>query len=96
MACKCLNETKDHIMTMVAEKNPEWDIKSSVFTNSAFFFTQGFSGFYNPLEIEYEIATKKGGVRTKKETLNINNNFCPFCGVKYFPDEKDKENEPAG
>ena len=39
------------------------------------------------VNIQYQVPTKAGGMKTKKEKTSMVGNYCMFCGEKYEKDE---------
>lgn len=90
MACKCIDNCEEKLLKTIAENHPNWKIDKygTGFANKVWMFDQNLYLITMVFNVEHEVTAKNGNVRTKKETININGVYCPFCGKKFEELEK--------
>ena len=80
--CNCINEDSTRIKEYFEKKEEVASVESVEFQNVAFMLKGGHQ-LYSEVVVTCKKANKKGELKSKKEKVNFNYNFCPFCGKSY-------------
>lgn len=86
--CNCIKEIQDSLRELPT-KFEEWhdrEITNVSIENACFMLSNPAIRLYSPVKVEYDYLNKKGEKKHKKEKVNFNYQFCPFCGEKYKED----------
>lgn len=85
--CKCRSDIEARLVDRIKDQIPEGSKELSVrLEGYALVFGDDLGLTMKnvlPIKIEYQAPVKKGGFKTKKQTMNMTGNYCMFCGGKY-------------
>lgn len=93
--CNCRSEIETRLVDHVKKQIPEGAVDLGVkLEGYAFMLGEGTLEMKNvmPIAISYRYPTKGTAkkpsvMREKKQTMNMQGNYCMFCGEKYDKDE---------
>lgn len=95
MTCDCKSTLTEKLLERAKEQLPDSRNLEVELTGYTFVFGDDNSlalrGFM-PVEVKHTVTVKKTGLdRVKKDKTSLIFTYCPFCGVKYKPDEPEKQ-----
>ncbi len=85
MTCNCKTEMTAALKERMAAKHPDSIIQSVEITGYSIALTNGRTAVERPsttVNVERQVPTKAGGIRTKKERVTLFFSYCPHCGKK--------------
>ncbi|MEO8641887.1 hypothetical protein [Pseudomonas sp.] len=86
--CNCKQDTESRLVEALAEPDqlPEGATKISArLTGYAMMLGENLMRFRQvmPIEVEFQLPTKAGVMKLKKQKMSMTANYCMFCGEKY-------------
>jgi len=88
--CECRTNTTSRLTDHFAKNLPEGSTNLSVNMDGYGLIMSGStmrSKNVCPVTVQYQVPTKAGGWKNKKEKTSMVGNYCMFCGEKYEKDE---------
>lgn len=82
--CNCIEEMENKLRKELPLKNDEYKgavFSEAYFANKMIMLDTGSVEITLPVNLTYKIVNK-GKEVIKKEQLNVNMKYCPFCGQK--------------
>lgn len=84
--CKCIIEIESKTFDLVKEQKEGEFTKGNITPSSFIIIKNQFKNRRTHSEYEFTFAPKKkdGSIgKSKKQSVNIIHEYCPFCGEKY-------------